>query len=206
MKKWMLALALALGLQMAASAPALALDVNELPGFQHKLYANGEPVAGKPGVLRTFIELRNARGFSTAELEDLKGGKYALNGFKDKLVLIDVWASWCEPCIRSLPMIKKLQERYNKPESPIRVVSVSVDQKKSDVEDFIKRYNLEGFSTLIDPEQKIGDDTPLDVVPSVFVLDGKGNLVGFVRGFVDWSDEKVPAYLEALAAKYAVRK
>ncbi len=205
MKKCLLALALALGMQLA-SAPALALDLNALPGFQHKLYANGEPLEGKPMVLRDFIELRNARGFSKAELEDLEGKKFALNGFKDKLVMIDIWATWCEPCIRSLPMIKALQERYNKPESAIRIVSVSVDQKKSDVESFIKRHSLEGFTTLIDPEQKIGDDAPLDVVPSVFILDGKGNLVGFVRGFVDWSDESVPAYLEALAAKYAVRK
>lgn len=206
MKKCLLALALAFGLQMMSAPSVLALDMDSLPGFQHKLYANGEPIGGKPGVLRDFIELRNARGFSKAVLEDLEGKKYPLNGFADKFVMIDIWATWCEPCIRSLPMVKKLQERFNNDKSDIRIVSVSVDEDKADVIDFLKKHGLEGFTTLMDPEQLIGDDAPLDVVPSVFMLDGKGNLVGFVRGFVDWSDEKVPAYLEALAKKYAHRK
>ena len=206
MKKCLLAIALVLGMQMMSAPAALALDMDALPGFQQKLYANGEPIGNKPGVLRDFIELHNARGFSKAELEDLQGKKYALNGFTDKFVMIDIWATWCEPCIRSLPMIKKLQERFNNDKSDVRIVSVSVDEDKGEVIDFLKKHNLEGFTTLMDPEQQIGDDAPLDVVPSVFMLDGKGNLVGFVRGFVDWSDDKVPPYLELLAKKYAHRK
>lgn len=206
MKKFLSVLAIAAGLQLGLVQAAQAVDVANLPAFQQRLYANGEPIKAKPLVLRDFIELRSARGFSKATLEDLDGKKYALNGFKDKLVMIDIWATWCEPCVRSLPAIKKLQERFNNDKSNVRVVSISVDKKKSDVTAFIKRHGLDGFTTLIDPKQAVGDDAPLDVVPSVFILDGKGNLVGFVRGFVDWSDDKVPAYIEALAQKYAVRK
>ena len=48
----------------------------------------------------------------------------------------------------------------------------------------------------------IGDDVPLDVVPSFFMLDGQGNLIGFVRGFVDWTGPEVIDYLNKLADKY----
>ena len=206
MKKFFFFFSIAAGLQFGLVQAAQAVDSANLPAFQQKLYANGEPIKAKPLVLRDFIELRSARGFSKAVLEDLNGKKYALNGFTDKLVMIDIWATWCEPCIRSLPAIKKLQERFNNDKSSVRVVSISIDKKKSDVVDFIEDHDLKGFTTLLDPKQSVGDDAPLDVVPSVFILDGKGNLVGFVRGFVDWSDDKVPAYIEALAQKYAVRK
>ena len=51
----------------------------------------------------------------------------------------------------------------------------------------------------------IGDDVPLDVVPSFFLLDGQGNLVGFVRGYVNWTGPEVLAYINKLADKYAER-
>lgn len=203
MKKTLLMCAMLLGLQCAVATPSLAV---EQPGFQHKVCENGEPLAQKPGALLDFIELRHARGFSKAVLKDLKGQTHALNGYKGKLVLVDVWATWCEPCIRSLPAIKKLQERYNNdPKSDIRIVSVSVDRSVDDVKKFIKQHSLEGFTTLIDSQQLLGNDMPLDVIPSFFALDGQGNLIGFVRGYVNWGDDEVHGYLAALAKKYAKR-
>ena len=93
MKKFLSVLAIAAGLQFGLVQAAQAVDSANLPAFQQKLYANGEPIKAKPLVLRDFIELRSARGFSKAVLEDLNGKKYALNGFTDKLVMIDIWAS-----------------------------------------------------------------------------------------------------------------
>lgn len=204
MKKTLLMCAMLLGLQFGAVMPAAALD--HVPGFQQKMCENGDPIAVKPGVLTDFIEFRHARGFSKAVLKDLTGQKHALDGYKGKLVMVDIWATWCEPCIRTLPAIKKLQERYNTdPKSDIRIVSVALDTRVKDINRFLKRHHLEGFTTLMDPEQKIGDDMPMDVIPSVFILDGQGNLIGFVRGFVDWSDDSVHGYLAQLAKKYAKR-
>lgn len=192
----------------ALCGPAVAAPAGVgLPGFQQKVCVNGEPLAQKPGVLADFIELRHARGFTRAVFQDLEGRPVPLEGFAGKLVMVDLWATWCEPCLRTLPAILKLQQRYNRdPASDIRIVSISIDEKSSTVKRFLKRRNLEGFTTLIDPEQRIGDDMPIDVIPSVFMLDGQGHLIGFVRGFIDWSDDAVRGYLAALAAKYAKRK
>ena len=98
-----------------------------------------------------------------------------------------------------------LQERYNKEGSDIQVISIALDQNARRVTKFIEKHNFQGFHTWHDPEQKLSETLPLDVIPSFFVLDGHGHTVGFVRGFVDWSGEGVPAYLEALAKKYAKR-
>ncbi len=46
---------------------------------------------------------------------------------------------------------------------------------------------------------------PIDAVPATYVFDGKGNLVGFLRGYLDWGDKEVQPYLEKLTQKYANR-
>lgn len=199
MKKTLLAFMLATVAQLAvAQAPAI-----ELSPFNTKVYDTGEPVANKPGAVRDFIEFRHARGFSDAQLPDLQGKKHALNGYKNKLVFVDIWATWCEPCLRSLPAIHNLQKKYNVEGSNIQIVSVALDRKVTDVQRFLKRMGREDFTSLVDVDQKLGDVVPLDVIPSVFILDGEGNLVGFIRGYIDWTDAEIPAYLERLAEKYA---
>lgn len=186
---------------------AAAVGPDHMPAFQTKVYENGEPIAEKPGVLKDFIEMRHARGFTHREFADLKGVKHSLKEWAGHLLIVDIWATWCEPCVRSLPAMKALQERFDKePASKIKVVSISLDRRASTVNKFLKRHGFEDYQTLIDPKSDIGDDVPIDVVPSVYVLDGNGNLVGFVRGYVDWSDAAVPAYLQALSKKYAARE
>ena len=202
MKRLLLSLALATSLSVSAVA-AEAPVTDHIPAFQTKIVENGEPIAGKPGQLRDFLEMR----FSKAVLPDLKGKQVALDSFKGKLVLIDIWASWCEPCIRTMPAMHELQKKFNHdPKSRIHILSVSVDDKVKNVQKFMKKHGLgEDFETLIDAKQVIGDDVPLDVVPSFFMLDGQGNLIGFVRGFVDWTGPEVIDYLNKLADKYAGR-
>lgn len=208
LKNVILSLTLALGLTSAASAadavkkpvvPAMTMGLNQ------KFEANGDPVEGKPGVLRSFIEFRTARGFTTEDFHDINGKPVNLSQFKDKLVLVDVWATWCEPCIRSLPAIKALQEKFNKEESDIRVVSIALDLKPARITKFIERHKFQGFQSWYDPEKNLSEALPLDVIPTFFILDGHGHSIGFVRGFVDWSDPAVVPYLEALAKKYAKR-
>ena len=118
---------------------------------------------------------------------------------------MDVWATWCEPCIRSLPAIKNLQAHFNNDKSDVRVVSIALDLKAARIDKFVKRHKFEGFESWHDPKKNLSEALPLDVIPSFFLLDGHGHTVGFVRGFVDWSDPAVIPYLEALAKKYAKR-
>ena len=201
-----LTLGLAFGLTMTGAAQAAPVENPAAQfGFNQKFEPNGKPIEGKPGELRSLIEFRTARGFSTADFKDVEGNTVNLSVYHGKMVLVDVWATWCEPCIRNLPAVKALQEGYNKEGSDIQVISIALDQNARRVTKFIEKHNFQGFHTWHDPEQKLSETLPLDVIPSFFVLDGHGRTVGFVRGFVDWSGEGVPAYLEALAKKYAKR-
>ena len=190
---------------MALAMAGIAAPVTAGPAFLDKIYENGEPIKAKPGELRDMIEFRHARGFTQKEFVDLNGKKVKPAGFAGKLVIVDVWATWCEPCIRTLPAMVKLQKRYNTPESDIRFVSIAFDKKAKTVQRFLKRQGYEGFNTLLDPKMELSQDLPTDVIPTFFVLDGKGALVGFIRGYADWGSEAIHPYLRALADKYAKR-
>ena len=89
MKRLLLSLALATSLSLSAVA-AEAPATDHIPAFQTKIVENGEPIAGKPGQLRDFLEMRHTRGFSKAVLPDLNGKQVALDSFKGKLVLIEL--------------------------------------------------------------------------------------------------------------------
>ena len=212
-KNAIIALTLALGLTTTAFAEELAgISVKKGPlppaatmGFNQRFDANGEPVAGKPGELRSLIEFRNSRGFAEGTFRDINDKVVSLSQFKDKLVLVDVWATWCEPCLRTVPAMTKLQQHFNKEGSDVRVVSIALDLKGARIKKFKKINKFDEFESWFDPEKNIQEALPLDVIPSFFILDGKGHTVAFVRGFVDWSSPEIIPYLEELAKKYAKR-
>ena len=118
-KKALIALAFVIGAQCASAA---------LPAFNQKFEKNGQPIAEKPLVARDFIEFRTARGFPLDGYKDLAGNPQSLSQFKDKLVIVDVWGSWSATCQRSAPLMAEFQAKYNKPESRIRFVSISLDK------------------------------------------------------------------------------
>ncbi len=195
-KKALIALSLCVGIQSAMAA---------MPPFNQKYEANGKPIAEKPAVARDFIEFRTTRGFVNDGFKSLDGKPMSLDQFKGKLVVVDVWASWSESCLRNIPNQLLLQKRFNKEGSKVQVISIALDTKPKRLNKFIKKHNATELLTWYDPDKILYAHLPVDVTPSTFVLDGNGHLIGFVRGYIDWSDPAVPSYFEKLAEKYADR-
>ena len=195
-KKALIALSLCVGIQSAMAA---------MPPFNQKYEANGKPIAEKPAVARDFIEFRTTRGFVNDGFKSLDGKPMSLDQFKGKLVVVDVWASLSESRFRNIPNLLLLQNRFNKEGSKVQVISIALDTKPKRLNKFIKKHNATELLTWYDPDKILYAHLPVDVTPSTFVLDGNGHLIGFVRGYIDWSDPAVPPYFEKLAEKYADR-
>lgn len=195
-KHLILALCLAVGIQVAGDVQASI--------FSPKVYSTGKQIKDKPLALHAFMELRGAHPTNEPlAFKDFEGKVHTLADYRKKLLILDMWGTWCEPCIRGIPALTQMQKKYNVPGSKINFVSVSIDDAKTDVKQWLKRHGFEDFDTWLDPDLQLDQVIPVEVVPCAFVFDGAGNLVGFVRGYIDWADEEVPAYLEKLAAKYA---
>ena len=76
-----------------------------------KVYHTGKAIE-KPLIMSRFIEMQSARSVPEVMFTDTKGEQISLKQYKGKLVLVNLWATWCAPCREEMPMIADFQDRY----------------------------------------------------------------------------------------------
>ena len=99
---------------------------------------------------------------------------------KGKVVLVDFWASWCEPCKQSFPAMEDLHHRYG--DRGLLIIAINVDENRPDMEAFLKKNNAT-FVVLRDPNQKLVEKTGIATMPSSFLLDREGKVRFAHTGF-----------------------
>ena len=123
--------------------------------------------------------------------------KYHLEGtlpdLHGKIVLVDFFASWCEPCKESFPAMEELQQKYG--DKGLVILAINVDKKKEDMEDFLKKHPVT-FTILRDASNKLVNEVKIPTMPSSFLLDRNGKVVAFHRGFKGAETRK--KYLEQI--------
>ena len=108
---------------------------------------------------------------------DVNGKQVSLADFKGKVVLIDVWATWCGPCRSEIPHLKKLEEEMHGKD--IVFIGVSLDEAKDKQKwlDFIEKEGLKGIQLHASGWSKIAQDYKIKGIPRFIVVDKQGNLV-----------------------------
>jgi thiol-disulfide isomerase/thioredoxin len=108
----------------------------------------------------------------------LDGQEIDLDKLKGKVVLVDFWATWCPPCRRELPNIQAMYEKYH--EQGFEVIGVSVDQKKEELQKFLKEAKLP-WPTIYDhgaaPGQQLQERYGVLFIPETFLVDRAGKVV-----------------------------
>jgi len=123
----------------------------------------GSPSAGKP---------------FKAELTRLDGSKLVLpDDLKGKVVLVDFWATWCPPCVASVPELKRLYGKYHG--QGLEIVGISLDEDRSALERFIKDRDLAWIHTFsgmqwADPTAK---DHGVDSIPNTWLVGRDGMII-----------------------------
>ena len=183
-----------------AAALTFSLSTNAQAIFSPGLYSTGEPLK-KPRVMKPFVEFSKARKMPDLKIKNLKGEPINLESLKGKLVILNVWATWCTPCIREIPQLAELQKKLAG--TNIELVGVSIDANPAEVEGFLKKQKQTDFKTWFDPTTSVEAVMPMEVVPTSFLLDAKGNLIGYLPGFLPWDDPTILPFLKELEKKYA---
>lgn len=165
-----------------------------------RVYSTGAPLTAPDAMFR-FQELKHALKMPALELTTVDGKPFDLAAQKGKLVILNVWASWCRPCIQEVPAIIRLQQALKG--SDVEVLAVSLDNENVDLKNFMERRGFADLFTVRDKKLMIPNKMSVSVIPSNFVLDGDGNLVAYIEGYLHWDDPKIIPFLKELAAKYA---
>ena len=102
---------------------------------------------------------------------DLKGEELTLEKYRGQVVLLDFWATWCGPCIREMPNVKRTYEKYK--DQKFQIIGISLDRSQQPLEAFIEREGL-AWVHYWDKSQKITNQYGVRGIPSVFLIDGEG--------------------------------
>ncbi len=124
----------------------------------------------------------------------------SLADYKGQVVLLNIWATWCNPCRAEMPSMEKLHEALEP--KGLKIVAVSIDNPGMEpaIRDFVKELGLH-FDILYDPDGHIRDDYQTSGAPETFVIGRDGVIRKRVIGATDWSAEPQQALLRQLLAE-----
>lgn len=129
-------------------------------------------------------------------ITDMSGTTTTLAGFKGKFVLLNLWATWCQPCLKEMPSLAALQARLG---PALTVAAVSEDRGAAlTVKPFLEKHNLTGLEIYFDPGSSATHAFGVRGLPTSFVIDGEGRVLGKVEGGADWDSQTMRSTLAGL--------
>jgi thiol-disulfide isomerase/thioredoxin len=149
----------------------------------------GDGVGVKVGAPLPDVVVRAVKGDRKIDVGAMKG----------KVVLLDIWASWCGPCKEELPLLDDMAVRLQ--DKNIAFVAVSIDEEKAAAEAFLSARPKWTLTVAHDPQGKLPDLLQPPKMPTSYLIDGQG-VVRFINaGFERADAKKIETRLLALAAE-----
>ena len=129
-----------------------------------------------------------------AAMTDGDGNPVTLQDFAGQVVLLNFWATWCAPCVREMPSLDRLQAALG-PEG-LAVVAVSEDRAGlKAVEPFFLETGLEHLEIYLDPKGKFWREFGVRGLPTTYLIDRQGRLIGAMEGPAEWDEEDAVALI-----------
>jgi len=162
------------------------------------LPAGAAPAAGMEDPARALDLIKpnrqqQAKDFNVAALE---GGKLRLADLKGKVVFLNLWATWCAPCMEEMPAMERLWQRYK--DQGLVVIALSMDSAGAKVVKPFMEQAKYTYRVGLDPKMEIAQLYGARSVPSTFIIDRSGVLRAIALGPREWDSRASFAYFDAL--------
>lgn len=133
----------------------------------------------------------------TAQLKfDSNFSKSSLDDFTSDYLIIDFWASWCQPCLQSLPYYHKAFKYL--PASKFNWLAVNLDTEKAEAEAFLKQLNLSHTQVFFDPNGQLQQAFAVSALPTLIIIDKQGEEVTRLLGFNQNQQQRLTKILDSL--------
>ena len=165
-------------------------------GGHHAAHAPGAPsldLFEKAGVTE-FKEGQRGPGLRLAALD---GRQASLQDWRDKAIVLNFWATWCQPCTLEMPTLEALWRGYR--ERGLVVVGVSVDRgaPRALLDPYLKNLGLT-FPILLDPDAATAGAWRVTGIPATFLIRPGGDVVGVAVGAREWNSNEMRALVDTL--------
>jgi thiol-disulfide isomerase/thioredoxin len=121
-------------------------------------------------------------------LQDLEGRPHRLEDYRGKVVLVNFWATWCDPCRAEMPAMNRL--RASLAGRPFAVLAVNLAESEPRIRRFMEQVPLE-FPVLLDRDTGVAKAWKARILPASYVLDAEGRIRYSALGEVDWTSDGV---------------
>ena len=129
------------------------------------------------------------------QLRTLDGQPLALSDLQGKVVVVNFWASWCEPCIDEMPSMQRLREKLAG--EAFEILAVNFQEGEPRIRAFLKKVPV-AFPIVRDTDGGVARAWKVRIFPSSFVIDADGALRYALVGTIDWANPEVEKTLRAL--------
>lgn len=128
---------------------------------------------------------------------DAEGKQRTLADFRGRMVLVNLWATWCTPCKAEMPTLAALAARSDPEKLVIAAISVDNAERTQAAKDFIAGFAAKNFSFYQDPTSNLVFAAGAEGMPTSILYDREGKEIARLAGAADWSSPDAKAFLDA---------
>lgn len=156
------------------------------------------PPASLPPPLAKLVETE-AEAPLDIVFQAADGSDVTLRHFRGRGLVVNLWATWCAPCIEELPALDRLAASLEG--SGVEVLPISIDRDgRAVVGPFFERLGIERLRSAYDPSMRLNLALKVRGLPTTVLIDAEGRLAGWVGGIAAWDDPSVRDWLVARLA------
>jgi thiol-disulfide isomerase/thioredoxin len=141
-------------------------------------------------------QLVEGQAFPAFMLNYVLGENTPKTAFRGKVLILNVWATWCPPCRKEMPSLQRLSQTLDP--QRFAVIGLSTDADALLATEFLAQGGIT-FSNFFDPNGKMSKQLGLKVYPETFLIAQDGTLARRVTGLQDWSSPEILALLEEIS-------
>jgi len=163
--------------------------------------ATPEPVGGAQAApRRSFSMHASPRSVPDLIFQNAQGDNVKLSAHRGKVVLLNVWATWCAPCREEMPTLDRLQAELGGPD--FEVLALSVDhQGMQVVQKFYRDIGVKHLRAWIDPSPQTLDSLNVVGLPVTLLLDRDGRELGRLLGAAEWDSPEMVQFLREIIGR-----
>ncbi len=177
-----------------------------LPEVKAPPAASGAAPAGRPGAkglaafsrgqMATFVAKKKPADLPAFSFQDGTGAERTLADWRGKVVLLNLWATWCAPCRKEMPALDRLQGTLGGDD--FQVVAVSIDKGGLDLpRSFLEKIKVNHLKLFNEPTARLGVTLKAYGMPTTLLIDRNGKEIGRLVGPAEWDSEEALALLRA---------
>lgn len=162
------------------------------------LVAAALPTAAAQEPSRNFIIHEAPQPIDAIQFEDADGPSRSLNDFRGKVVLLNIWATWCTPCRKEMPTLDRLQAALGG--DNFEVVALSIDRRMDAVRKFFAEVGIQRLAMYLDSSAKATRQLGAVGLPTTLLIDREGREIARLIGPAEWDSPEIAAFISCVIA------